>query len=397
VALKKKVISKKVSKVGKILKANKTSRKSSEPRKFASQKRGEPQTMEALLAQFEAPIALTRGQRVKGKVTAITKKNVVVDIGGKSEGLVAERAFQEAKDFIKTLKVGDEVTASILIPETPDGFSILSLRAAAHDATWKKIEESQKKGMPIDVLGVSVSASGLMVEIDDLVGFIPTSLIGKKAQANPQELVGKRISAVVVEWARGENKIVLSERDVSEAEEIKLSYEALDKVKTGSIHEGKVSKIYNFGCFVKVDVAIKKGKTVPVEGLVHVSEMSWEKVKDPNELVSEGDIVTVKVLGNVDGRLSFSIKKAQKDPWEGIEDKFKKDARLKGKVVKLSDYGVFVQLTPGVEGLVHMTKIPPGEKLEEGKEVNVYVEEIDSKSRKISLGLVLTRKPIGYK
>ena len=93
----------------------------------------------------------------------------------------------------------------------------------------------------------------------------------------------------------------------------------------------------------------------------------------------------------------LSIKKAQKDPWEGIEDKFKKDARLKGKVVKLSDYGVFVQLTPGVEGLVHMTKIPPGEKLEEGKEVNVYVEEIDSKSRKISLGLVLTRKPVGYK
>ena len=353
--------------------------------------------MEELLAQFEAPIALTRGQRVKGKVTAITKKNVVVDIGGKSEGLVAERAFQEAKDFIKTLNVGDEVTASILIPETPDGFSILSLRAAAHDATWKKIEESQKKGMPIYVLGVSVSASGLMVEIDDLVGFIPTSLLGKKAQANPQELVGKRISAVVVEWARGENKIVLSERDVSEAGEIKLSYEAMDKVKTGSILEGKVSKIYNFGCFVKVDVAIKKDKIVPVEGLVHVSEMSWEKVKDPNELVREGDTVSVKVLGNVNGRLSFSIKKAQKDPWEGIEDKFKKDARLKGKVVKLSDYGVFVQLTPGVEGLVHMTKIPPGEKLEEGKEVNVYVEEIDSKSRKISLGLVLTRKPVGYK
>lgn len=376
-------------------KSKSKSKKSSEPRKTSS--RGEPQTMEELLAEFKAPVGLSRGQRVKGKVTAITKKNVVVDIGGKSEGLVAERAFQEAKDFIKTLKVGDEITASVLIPETPDGFSILSLRAAAHDSTWKKIEDSQKKGTPIDVLGVSVSASGLMVEIDDLTGFIPTSLLGKKAQANPQKLLGKRISAVVVEWARGENKIVLSERDVSEAEEIKLSKEALDKVKLGSIHEGKVTKIYNFGCFVKVDVAIKKGKTVPVEGLVHVSEMSWEKVKDPSEKVSEGDTVTVKVLGKEGGRLAFSIKKAQKDPWEGIDDRFKKDTRIKGVVVKLSDYGVFVQLTPGVEGLVHMTKIPPGEKLEEGKEVNVYVEEIDSKSRKISLGLVLTKKPVGYK
>lgn len=359
--------------------------------------RGEPKTMEELLAQFEAPIALTRGQKVKGRVTAITKKNVVVDIGGKSEGLVAERAFQEAKDFIKNLKVGDEVTASVLIPETPDGFSILSLRAAAHDATWKKIEESQKNGTPIDVLGTSASVSGLMVEIDDLDGFIPTSLLGKKVQANPQGLIGKKISAVVVEWARGENKIVLSERDVSEAEEIKLSKDALDKVEIGSIHEGKVTKIYNFGCFVRIGVAIKKGKIVSVEGLVHVSEMSWEKVKNPNEIMSEGDTVTVKVLGKEAGRLSFSIKKAQKDPWEGIEGKFKKDARLKGKVVKLSDYGVFVQLIPGVEGLVHMTKIPPGEKLEEGKEVNVYVEEIDPKSRKISLGLVLTRKPVGYK
>jgi small subunit ribosomal protein S1 len=360
-------------------------------------KREEPTTMEELLAGFETPIALNKGQKVKGKITAITKKNVVVDIGGKSEGMVAERAFVEAKDFIKTLKVGDEITTSVLIPETPEGFTILSLRSASYDAAWKKLEDSQKTGNPIRVLGKSVNSAGVMVEIDNLSGFIPTSLLGRDAATNTQALIGNRFEALVIEADRDQNKIVLSERDVSEKEQIQQARDALLKVKEGEIYEGVVTKIYTFGSFVKIKIPDKEGKPTPVEGLVHVSELSWEKVTDPKEIVSEKDKVKVKVIGKVGGKLALSIKQAQRDPWEDANKKFKKDAKIKGKVVKISDYGVFVQLIPGVEGLVHMTKIPPGEKLEEGKDVNVYVEEIDSKARKLSLGLVLTRKPIGYK
>lgn len=384
----------------KSLKKSTSSRKSSrgEARRARGLSEPEAKTMEELLAQAGSPFkSANRGQTVKGKITAITKKNVMVDIGGKSEGMVAERAFAEAKDFIKTLKVGDEINARVLIPETPDGFVILSLRAASHDATWRKINESQKTGEAIYVTGKSVNPSGVIVDVEDLEGFIPASLLGRKAASNTQSLIGKRFQAVVVEAVRGDNKVVLSEKQVSEAGEIQLAKDAISKVKNGEIYEGVVTKIYAFGCFVKIKIKVKKDKEVAVEGLVHISELSWEKISQPEDEVSEGDKVKVKVIGKEEGKLSFSIKQAKTDPWEEIGKKYKKDSKFSGKVVKLSDYGVFIKLEPGVEGLIHMTKIPPGEKLEQGKEVKVYVEEIDSKNRKLSLGLVLTKKPVGYK
>lgn len=230
-----------------------------------------------------------------------------------------------------------------------------------------------------------------------LPGFIPTSQLGKKASNNPQALIGTRFEAMVIDADRYDNKIVLSERGVSEADEIKLAKVALKKISDGEVYTGKVTKIYSFGAFVQIQVAVKKNQMVSVDGLVHISELSWEKVADPREVVTEGDSVKVKVIGKKDDKLSLSIKQAKKDPWENAVKKYKKDKKVKGKVVRSSDYGVFVQLEPGVEGLIHMTKIPPATKLEEGKKVNVYVEEIDSKTRKLSLGLVLTKKPVGYK
>lgn len=366
------------------------------PQKTAS--RSEPKTMEELLASAETPIqSLSRGQKIKGKIVSISKKNVVVDIGGKSEGLVAERAFQEAKGFVKTLKEGDEIIATVLIPETPDGFAILSFRQAALNTAWKKIEDAQKSATPLNVLAKSAIQAGMTVDVVGLPGFIPTSQLGREVSKNPQALIGTRFKALVIDTDRYENKIVLSERGVSEADEIKLAKKALKMVDEKKIYTGKVTKIYAFGCFVQIQVEIKKGKKVPVEGLVHVSELSWEKVSDSKEIVTEGEKVKVKIIGKKDDKLSLSMKQAKKDPWESAVKKYKKDKKLKGKVVRLSDYGVFVQLEPGVEGLIHMTKIPPATKLEEGKQVDVYVERIDSEARKLSLGLVLTTKPIGYK
>ncbi len=161
--------------------------------------------------------------------------------------------------------------------------------------------------------------------------------------------------------------------------------------------DGKVVTLADFGRFVQIKIAIKKGTKIAVEGLVHISEMSWEKVRRPSNMVSEGDKVKVKVIGTDRGKLALSMKQAQDDPWTKVAKKYKKDAKVKGEVVKLSDFGVFVKLEPGVEGLIHMTKIPPGKRLNVGDSVNVYVEEVDPKARKISLGLVLTAKPVGYR
>lgn len=352
-----------------------------------------PQTMAELLATYGKPIhGFSAGDKVKGKVIAKTSKSLVLDIGGKSEGVVTEKAFSEARDFIKNLKVGDEVVASVLIPETPDGVVILSLRQAAFDASWERLEKARNTGEEVAVLGKGVNQSGVTVDVEGLTGFIPGVQLGREVSKNPQGLIGKYFKTKVLGVDKLTNKIVLSEKEISEAGELKAAKETLSKVKEGEVYDGEVTTVANFGCFVK----FKIGK-IPLEGLVHVSELSWSKVENPSDVVRQQDKVKVKVIAVKDGKIALSIKRAQKDPWEGAEKKYKPETKLRGKVVKISDFGVFIELEPGVEGLVHMTKIPPATNLEEGQEIKVIVEEIDPKSKKLSLGLVLTSKPVGYK
>ena len=193
----------------------------------------------------------------------------------------------------------------------------------------------------------------------------------------------------------------MSEKAVSEATDIKLAKEFLDKIKEGDIYDAVVTTVASFGCFVRLDVGkeapTKVKKSFAPEGLVHVSELSWSKVENVSDAVKIGDKVKVKVIGTKDGKLSLSVKRAKVDPWTKAGDKYHVDTKYEGKVVKISDFGIFVELEPGVEGLIHITKIPPATRLREGEKINCIVEEIDAKSKKMSLGLVLSSKPIGYK
>lgn len=385
----------KVAQVAKVQKVSQVRKKSSE---ISTSSKKEPQTMEELLAQYGGNVkGFSQGNKVKGRVIAKLPGRLILDIGGKSEGVVAEKAYKEAERFIKTLEMGDEVEASVIIPETPDGFTILSLRAAAGAASWEKLQKAKVDASQLEAEVKGVNPSGVVVEIYGLTGFIPNSQLGKQVSQNKNALVGKKVKVSVVEIDRAANKIVLSEKAVSEAEDMELARKALEEIKEGEIYEGIVTSVYDFGCFVKLDVPVGKKEKASLEGLVHISEMAWEKVDDIKKLVSQGDSVKVKIIGKKDSKLALSIKQTLKDPWEKAADKYKADMKVKGKVVKVSDFGVFVSLEPGVEGLVHMTKIPPGMKFSEGDEANVYVEEVDTKVRKISLGLVLTTKPVGYK
>ncbi len=357
----------------------------------------EPKTMAELLARAEKRIiGFSPGQKVRGKVVAKNSKSLVIDIGGKSEGIVTEKAFVEARDFIKTLEIGDEVTASVLIPETAEGYTVLSLRQAAFDSSWEKLEKAKEAKEAVPVVGRGVNPSGVMVEVEGLSGFIPGSQLGSVAAKNTQSLIGKYFKAIPVEVERLTNKIVLSERQISHAEDIKATNEALSKVKEGEIYDGEVTTVASFGCFVKINLRSEK-KVFPIEGLVHVSELSWGKTESAADVVSEGDKVKVKVIKVAEGKLALSIRGAQKDPWEALDKKYKPETKVKGKVTRVSDFGIFVELEPGIEGLIHITKIPPGKRFSEGDEINCLVEEIDTKAKKLSLGLVLTSKPIGYK
>lgn len=357
----------------------------------------EPQSMDQLLKLYgQSFYAFSPRDRVKGKIISIDDQRVLVDIGAKSEGLIAEKAYKEAEKLIKKLKPGDEIEARVIVPETSDGYTILTLREAVEKDLWERVKENFEKGGEIFVKGKGVSSSGVTVQIDNLTGFIPISQLGKKVVQNPSSLIGRQFPVRVIDFNVPNKKVILSEKEVSEADDLKKVREAVKKVKENEVYDGEVTSVYDFGCFVKIDTGETKEK-ISLEGLVHISELSWDKIDSTSDILSVGAKVKVKVIGKKDDKLAFSIKQAQKDPWEEMDKKYKKDARLKGKVVKLTDFGAFVMLEPGIEGLIHMTKIPPGKKLAKGEEINVYVEDIDTKARKISLGLVLTEKPIGYK
>lgn len=373
-------------------KSDKLTKASSKP-VFHVPEKGEPQTMAALLDLYSQKVYTPRlKEKVSGKVIKIEPGRLYVDINAKTEGLVAEKAYKEAENFIKTLKVGDRVDAFVIVTETREGYTVLSLRNSVESEMWDKIAESYQEEKPIKVTGKVVTGAGVMVEVGTISGFIPTSQLGRETQKNLGDLVGRSFMAVVIDFDKTNRKIVLSEKEVSEKEELKAARDAKKAIKVGEVFDGEVTTIYDFGCFVKILF-----KKVPLEGLVHVSEISWDKVMSPGSVVKIGQKVKVKVLGKKDNKLAFSMKQTQGDPWDKVSEKYKLETQVEGTVSRISDYGVFVTLSPGIEGLIHITKIPPDKKLTKGEKVTVNIEEIDKANKKISLGLLLTAKPIGYK
>lgn len=354
-------------------------------------------TMDDLLKKYDASVNnLNQGDEVEGEIISISDSRVAVDIGGKCEGIVAEKAFKEAREYIKTLKVGQKIKANVIVPETYDGFTILTLRHSVQKEAWEKIEKAAKDKTPLSVTGKNTNSAGVVVDVLGMSGFVPASQLGRELAPKANTLVNKSFKAIPIEVDQKGNKIVLSERLVSDADLIEKEEKALKKIKVDEVYKGEVTGVTNFGCFVSVPVKVGK-EDISIEGLVHLSELAWDKVGRAEDVVSVGDEVEVKVLGVEDNKLSLSMKDASDDPWESVAKEYKKDSKHEGTVTKISDYGMFVSLAEGVEGLVHNTKLPPGKKYAEGDKVKVYVEEVDAKERKISLGIVLTSKPVAYR
>jgi small subunit ribosomal protein S1 len=354
-------------------------------------------TMAELLARSKNRVqTFTKTQRITAKLLSKTPALLVFDIGGKSEGLVKGKGYVDAKEYIEGLKVGDIVPVTILVPESRDGTIVLGLKDAMHDVTWLKLEEAKKSGEAVPVFGKGVGTAGFVIDVMGIEGFIPTSQMGKEITGNAQNLIGKYFKARVMEVDKLNKKVVLSEKEVSEAGNIALVKEALKNIKEGEIYEGTVTTVAPFGAFVKIAVSVKK-EVAEVEGLVHVSELSFSRVNLPSDVIKVGDKVQVKVLASHQGKMALSIKQAKKDPWEEVAKKYKSEDKVTGRVVRISDFGAFIELEPGVEGLIHITQIPPSLKLAVGSEVKCTVEEVNMKDKRIALGLVLTTAPVGYK
>lgn len=347
--------------------------------------------MAELLAQTAYPIkGLRRGELVEGRITSISPREILIDVGVKSEGVVADRDYSLISDLLKTLKVNDKVIVYVVNPEDDSGHLILSLRKAGFDFKWKTLSEAKEKSEVVSVKGLEISRGGLVVDYQNLRGFIPASQLDVTYVTKPHELLGQTIQVKVLEVDSKNNRLIFSQKAVLTKEAEARIKEKLSKIKIGETYEGTVTGVTPFGLFVNID---------GVDGLVHISEIAWEKIYDPKEYFKISDKVQVLALETDEktGRLNLSIKQLSPDPYEKISASYSQEKIVKGKVVKVTSFGVFVKLEEGVEGLIHVSKMPPGKEFNVGEEVECMIDSIDSKKRKISLSLVLKEKPLGYK
>lgn len=357
--------------------------------------------MEELLKEADNTLNIpSTGDVTEGVVTQVTRKMVLIDIGGKTEGLVVDREYDGAKDYIQKLNVGDTVTCYVLSAENEKGQILLSLKRAMMDQRWNEFTRKMEAEETVSVKGLELNKGGMIAVLDGIRGFVPTSQFSKKYINAMDSLLGKNFDVKVIEVDKEKNRLIFSERYVSEADLIAEKTDALEAIKEGETYEGVVSGVMPFGIFVTVHVPLdKKESEGKVEGLVHISEISWEKVEDPHALYAVGDSVKVKILSvdKTSGKVTLSIKQLTPDPWGKAAEKYQEGSTATGKVSRIAPFGVFVNLEPGIDGLIHISKIPVDRDLKTGDDITVVVEQVEPEARRMSLSLVLSEVPVGYK
>ncbi len=325
------------------------------------------------------------GEVVTGHVVRIDKDEVLVDIGYKSEGVIPanELSIRKSVDPHEEVSLGEEVDALVLTKEDQDGRLIMSKKRARFEKAWRRIEAAAESGEPVEGTVIEVVKGGLIIDLG-VRGFLPASLVDIRRVPNLDEYLGTKIETKVIELNRSRNNVVLSRRAVLEEERKEVRQQILDRLQPGLVVEGQISNIVDFGAFVDLD---------GIDGLIHISELSWSHVNHPSEILSIGDTVQVKVL-DIDRdrqRISLGLKQTQEDPWQRIVDTYNIGDELEGKVTKVVTFGAFVEIMDGVEGLVHISELAPHhvenprEIVQPGDEIRVKILEIDSERRRLSL------------
>ncbi len=360
-----------------------------------------PVTMEQLLKKTGYALrGLKRGQKVQGIVTDINKRMVLIDIVSKTEGIVTDKELELSREMMSGLKVGDEIEVYIQNPENERGQILLSLKQSLLNKRWEYFDELIKTGEVVRVKGLEINKGGIIVKVAGVRGFVPASQFGRSYLGHLEDLQNKSFDVKVIEVNRKNNRLIFSEKAVSEQAALAHQSEALKKVKPGDILTGVVSGIMPFGIFVRADINNdKKTKDLFLEGLVHISEISWEKVDNPANHYKVGDQVKVKVIG-VDvksTRLHLSVKQLLSDPWLELAKSYPEGKKVKGQITRLAAYGAFVNLSSGVDGLIHISKIPSEKEFKVGDALECFVEKVDTEHRRMSLSLALIKKPVGYK
>ncbi len=344
-------------------------------------------TMDELLASSDVK-QLETGDVVEGAISSLRKHELWVDLGARGVGIVMRREIGHGQP----LEVGQKVTVSVIDPELDEGYALLSMRRAIKDRGWDELKRVFDEQEVVEISPYDANRGGLLVELEGIRGFLPVSQLAaghypRVSGADKDEilqrlnsLIGKTLRVRILDVSRKDNKLIFSEKEA-----VKDDMQArFAELKVGDVVKGIVTGVIDFGAFVNVD---------GIEGLIHISEISWERVEDPRNYVKVGDNVEAKIIAIDKERLSLSLKQMSEDPWLKEIKAFNKGDVVEGKITRITPFGAFVQLSPGVEALVHVSEIGSDEtadpqqvfKLNEKKRFKVL--DIDSDARKIALSL----------
>ena len=339
-----------------------------------------------LLDQFEQEQAtLEEGEVVRGTVVGLSERGVVIDFGYKSEGIVNPAEFTE--NGVLTVKAGDEVEVLVKSMETADGLPVLSRADAVRMKAWDDLEKAYRDGTSVKGRVIDRIKGGLRVDIDGIAAFLPGSQVDVRPVRNLDSLRNQIIEAKVIKLNRKRSNVVLSRKAVIEQENTGRKDQTLQQIEEDIVVEGQIKNLTDYGAFVDLG---------GVDGLLHVTDMSWGRLQNPNELFRVGDNIQVKVLkfDRERERVSLGYKQLLPDPWSSVEERFPVGTRVNGKVASVADYGAFVELESGVEGLVHVSEMSwskrvkhPSKVVNPGDLVEVEVLSVDPRARRISLGM----------
>ena len=346
-------------------------------------------TMDELLASENSAKQLNPSDSIAGKILSVKKHEVLVDLGVYGVGIIPRREV----GLYRSLNTGEEILVSVVDNDLDNGYYLLSLRKAVKDKGWDDILDLMKNETIVEVSPYDANRGGLLVEYDGVRGFLPVSQLSAEhyprvGSSDKDEilqrlnsLIGQKISVRILDCDRKANKLIFSEK---EAIKDGLS-ERFEQLKVGDEINGVVTGVVDFGVFVNID---------GIEGLIHISEISWERVNDPNNYVKIGDNVVAKIIAIDKERLSLSIKQLSEDPWLNEVEKLKIGDKVEGTVTRITPFGAFVQISPAVEALVHVSELGGGDDinpekiftLNEKKEFTVL--DIEKENRKISLSII---------
>lgn len=357
--------------------------------------------MEALLSSSSLEIPEV-GDVVKGTVLSATSNQALIDLGPLGTGIVLGKEMRDGMTGLK-LKPGSEITATLTDFESEDGYIELSVREASYGKSWEDIEHKLDKKESVVTRVTDANKGGLMVEINGIAGFLPVSQLSSENYPRVEDgdknkilellkkIIGTEVTVRILDANRADEKLIVSEKAAQSEKE----REFINRFQVGDVIEGEVSGVVDFGAFVKFAIPSKKDEKIPtdkLEGLVHISELAWQLIDDPREVVKTGDKVKAKIIGIDESRISLSMKALSTDPWDAVADKYKVGDTVEGKVDKINHFGAFVYLDNDIHGLAHVSEfgeVYPGRRIEEvfkeGETYSWKILSIEPKNHRMGL------------